>query len=134
MSILERAQEIKQKIKSEAVHLPSDLLIVAIVVLVGFAGFGLGRLSRIDEVKTPVKITYPESQTASVVKSLDTFSDSASSNKSGNVVASKNGTKYHLPWCGGAQRIAKKNLISFDSIEEAQKAGYTPAANCKGLK
>ena len=50
------------------------------------------------------------------------------------VVASKNGTKYHYPWCAGAKQIAEKNKITFASTEEARAKGYTPAANCKGLK
>jgi hypothetical protein len=55
-------------------------------------------------------------------------------NNGGQVVASKNGTKYHYPWCAGAKQIAEKNKISFPSIEAARAAGYTPAANCKGLE
>jgi len=56
------------------------------------------------------------------------------STNSGAVVASKSGTKYHYPWCAGAKQISAKNLITFNSIEEARAAGYTPASNCKGLK
>jgi len=50
------------------------------------------------------------------------------------VVASKNGTKYHLPTCAGAKQISDKNKVTFGSIEEARAKGYTPASNCKGLK
>jgi methylphosphotriester-DNA--protein-cysteine methyltransferase len=49
-------------------------------------------------------------------------------------VASKTGKKYHLPWCTGAKNIPENNKIWFNSIDEAKKAGYTPALNCKGLK
>ena len=52
----------------------------------------------------------------------------------GVVVASKSGTKYHLPTCSGAKSIKPDNLITFASIAEAEAAGYTPAANCPGLK
>ena len=52
-----------------------DIFTVMVIILIGFAGFGLGRLS-----------------------------------------------------------IIEKNKIWFGSIEDARKAGYTPAANCKGLK
>lgn len=48
-------------------------------------------------------------------------------------VGSKNSTKYHLPWCSGAARIAEENKVWFESKEAAAAAGYTPAANCKGL-
>jgi methylphosphotriester-DNA--protein-cysteine methyltransferase len=52
----------------------------------------------------------------------------------GRIVASKTGAKYHLPWCSGAQTMKEENKIWFDSPEEARAAGYTPAANCKGLE
>lgn len=48
-------------------------------------------------------------------------------------VASKNGTKYHLPTCSGAKRIKEENKIWFDSKTEAEQAGYEPAKNCKGI-
>jgi len=48
-------------------------------------------------------------------------------------VVSKNGARYHYPWCSGAQSIKEENKIWFDTKEEAEAAGYTPAANCKGL-
>jgi hypothetical protein len=51
----------------------------------------------------------------------------------GNLVASKNGTKYHFLWCPGASTIKEENKIYFTSKEEAEKAGYKPAVNCKGL-
>ena len=51
----------------------------------------------------------------------------------GNYVASKSGTKYHYPWCPGAQSIKEENKIWFFTKEEAEKAGYQPASNCKGL-
>jgi methylphosphotriester-DNA--protein-cysteine methyltransferase len=48
-------------------------------------------------------------------------------------VASKNGTKYHLPWCSGAQRIKDENKVWFKTKEDAEKAGFMPASNCKGI-
>jgi methylphosphotriester-DNA--protein-cysteine methyltransferase len=53
---------------------------------------------------------------------------------SGSYVASKNGTKYHYPWCSGAKRIKDENKVWFDTVEQARAAGYTPAANCPGLE
>jgi len=52
----------------------------------------------------------------------------------GKVVASRKGSKYHFPWCSGGKTIREENIIWFDSIKQAQNAGYTPAGNCKGLK
>ena len=47
-----------------------------------------------------------------------------------SVVASKNGTKYYFPWCGGLSRISPQNKVTFASSKEAEQAGYTIAANC----
>jgi len=51
----------------------------------------------------------------------------------GVFVGSKNGNKYHFPWCSGAKRISSKNAVWFSTKAEAERAGYTPASNCKGL-
>ncbi len=51
----------------------------------------------------------------------------------GGYVASKNGTKYHFPWCGSAKQIKEENKIWFKTKAEAEAAGYTPASNCKGI-
>lgn len=102
-----------------------DLILVMVIILVALISFGLGRLSKIGERKTPITI-----ETLNKVEPLS----NQGSTLTGNYVASKNGTKYHYPWCAGAQSIKEENKIYFSSEEEARKAGYTPASNCKGLK
>lgn len=52
---------------------------------------------------------------------------------SGTYVASKNGTRYYLPSCGGVKRINEENKVWFATKSEAEAAGYTPAANCDGI-
>ena len=47
-----------------------------------------------------------------------------------DILASKNGTKYYLKTCSGANRIKEENKVYFSSVEEAELAGYGPAANC----
>jgi hypothetical protein len=128
--------EYLQKSKSKIDDLTrSDLYIVTVIILVGFAGFGLGRLSLIEDSKEPVRIEFPEHLSASVLNSGKTTEGTAvPSVVNGLLVASKNGSKYHYPWCSGGKRISEKKEIWFDSAEEARFAGYTPAANCKGLK
>lgn len=112
-----------------------DLYIVAIIILVGFAGFGLGRLSLIEESREAVRIEFPAYLSASALNARDTAGAAAAAPAGeGLLVASKNGSKYHFPWCSGGKSISEKNKIWFDSVNEARKAGYTPAANCKGLK
>lgn len=115
----------------------TDLVISLTIILVAFLSFGLGRLSKIEENKIPITI---ENIGASVLRAQSTqslsktpqFGDLVS--KLGTIVASKNGTKYHFPWCSGALRIKDENKIWFESEDEAKKAGYGPASNCKGLK
>ena len=111
----------------------------ALIILVAFASFGLGRLSKLEETREPIKIEYPQSaaatrlgggQDAAVAATLPL----AETKTGGQLVASKSGTKYHFPWCSGAARISETNKVWFNSVEEARKAGYTPASNCKGLK
>jgi len=119
---------LKHKIKRINTILDNkDILVVLVVILTTFASFGLGRLSIIDESRIPVQID----NSATVFDSIKTADGSIEGQL---YVASKNGTKYHFPWCSGAKRIKESNKISFSSKEEALKAGYSPAGNCKGLK
>lgn len=132
MNIAELYRKSKYKVNELS---RSELYTIVLIILIGFAGFGLGRLSRIEDNREAVKIEFPEYLSASVLNAgKTTAGDEASAVISGLLVASKNGSKYHYPWCAGAKSISEKNKIWFDSAEEARKAGYTPAANCKGLK
>ncbi len=101
------------------------------ILLVGICSFGLGRMSAepstrentIEIIPPPELVPYNQ---ASAVQAT-------TNNEIGVVVASKSGTKYHLPDCPGAKQIKESNLISFSSIAAAKAAGYTAAANCPGL-
>ena len=101
-----------------------DFFIAILIILVAFASFGLGRLSKIKTARVPLKIE----QMAAVGEAI------GETKSVGMYVASKNGTKYHFPWCSGAKSISEVNKIWFNSVEEARASGYAPAANCKGLK
>jgi hypothetical protein len=119
-----------------------EIMAVLTIILAGFGGFGLGRLSILEKGREPLKIVYPEeisakigvqnTETASVSDALSAISNNLP--KGGLVVASKNGTKYYFPWCGGVKNITEANKIWFASEDEAKAKGYAPAANCKGLK
>lgn len=100
------------------------LLWTAGLLLMGALGFGLGRWSRIEEARPPVRVT------AAAAVATEPPPEQGSR---GAYVASKNGSKYHLAWCSGAQRIKEENKIYFNSQEEAERAGYAPAANCPGI-
>ncbi len=118
---------------------PLDIFLVSVVILVGTGSFGLGRMSIKETRKEEVQIVYQDEKKpaiAAVATSLPVPKQNASPGaapQEGRVVASKNGTKYHLPWCPGADRISEGNKIWFASEDEAKKAGYSPAANCKGI-
>jgi hypothetical protein len=123
----------------------TDLYIALIILLVGFASFGLGRLS-VRPGKEPVRILGSDTAAAAVKKpvqngqSIQKVVNSLVAENSGTVpssegkyVASKNGTAYYLPTCSGVSRIKEENKIWFDSTDAAEEAGYHKAANCKGL-
>ena len=98
-----------------------DIFLVIIIILVAVIGFALGRISAIREGKFPISV-----ESASHIQT-DTQVPR------GELVGSKNGTVYHYTSCPGAKRIKEENKIFFNSREEAEKAGYRPAANCPGL-
>lgn len=129
--------------------LESKYFFALILILISSIAFLLGRISVLQEKKVPVRVVSDSSQNSNNPSSsasqpdkqgngvgqTATVQDAVSpANSSEKVVASKSGTKYHYPWCAGAKQISEKNLITFNSIEEARAKGYTPAANCKGLK
>ena len=97
--------------------------LIALVFLVAFSAFGLGRLSALEEAKAPIQI-----ENAAV------SSNPPSIPAGGYLVASKTGTTYYFPWCSGAARISSASQIWFPSEAAAQKAGYRAAKNCKGLE
>ncbi len=113
-----------------------DYFIIISIILIGLAGFGLGKLSALEKGREPVQIKSVNQASSSIVSNIPLSAAAlvASDSAKGLLVASKSGKKYHFPWCAGASQIAEKNKIWFNSYEEAQKAGYTPASNCKGLK
>lgn len=130
------------KVKSWFTPKEDEIILVITIVLVALIGFGLGRLSVLKENKFPIQIQEPaqEANTISAVKTPDAppagggnLPRQAGAKKAALLVGSKNGRAYHFPWCSGAQRIKEENKIYFSSKEEAEKAGYKPAANCEGL-
>ena len=118
-----------------------EIFTVLIMLSVGFASFGLGRLSASGMTPQPVQIVHPPAtQAAAVATTAGNLSKTVDEQllpiipESGKFVASKNGTKYHFPWCSGAKRISEKNKVWFSSADHARRAGYEPAANCRGLE
>lgn len=102
-----------------------ELFLVLIICLSGLFGFGMGRLSKLNERKIPITIEQPEI--------IQNNNQTELSEAKEYFVASKNGKKYYFPWCAGVDRISKNNIVQFNTREEAEKAGYEKAANCPGL-
>lgn len=116
-------QELWLKGKNALEDAISEWGMIAIIILLGFASFGLGRLSVNEEGKPAISIRQATAE-----------EDLAIVTGPGLLVASRSGRAYHYPWCPGAQSIAPSNMIWFTSEAEARTAGYSPAKNCKGLK
>lgn len=130
--------------EESGLKIKDDIYIVLILLLVGMASYGLGIISSHERAKIPISIqTSRDYMTASVLNSTTNNTNrqtnpSTETNTpvetSGEVVASKTGTKYYYPTCSGVSRIKEENKVWFKTIEEARAHGLTPAANCPGLK
>jgi hypothetical protein len=127
-------------------RIPADMLILLVLVLSSTLAFGLGILAGKDMAKTDGKDGFwieqlpEESQKggggpAAAIQALAPAKapEVPVEPEPQVYMASKNGTKYYLPTCGTAKRIKEENRIWFATKEEAEAAGYGPAANCPGL-
>jgi hypothetical protein len=117
--------EAREKCKMLVSRIPRDALIIGVLVLASSASFGLGYLTGLDADRS-------EQMGQGSDVTLDDLS-LATTTPGGQIVASKSGTKYYLSSCAVASRISEANKIWFTSAAVAEAAGYTPAANCKGL-
>lgn len=134
-----------QKVKTVLKTHEREFFIVLLVMLLGIASFGFGRLSILWREKEPITIekqkqTEPpigtvEAAAISIPLTIPTEKQVTQSppKAQGTFVASKKGTAYHFPWCPGAKQIKEENKIWFQTKEEAERFGYKPAANCPGL-
>lgn len=116
-----------------------EVVLVLSVLLVGTASFGLGRFSALQEIGKgnggegllPGGIEIRNMKALPTEKSSGaSMSSSLGASVGSSIIASKNGTKYYFSTCSGASRIAEKNKITFQTPEEAERAGYTLASGC----
>ena len=126
-------KDIAKKIKGKSLKINHDIFIIFSLILIGLCGFGLGKLSALEKSRSEIQITHPNTPAITNIPLSAAAMVSGESAK-GLLVASKSGTKYHFPWCAGASQISEKNKIWFNSYQEAKNAGYSAAANCKGLE
>ncbi len=103
-----------------------ELVQVLTLVFVGLTSFFLGM--RASNSQHTANINYDTSHRIEYVIPATAQELSA---PHGKVVASRNGKRYHYPWCKGASTISEKNRRWFQSEAEAENAGYTLAGNCK---
>lgn len=117
-----------------------DVFMILLIIVVGVASFGLGRLS-LEDTQSSVSPVNLENILETYISTEDTPSTSAEKTATSQqenttqraFVGSKNSDKYHYPWCPGALQMKEENKVWFTSREEAESSGYTPAGNCKGL-
>lgn len=94
-------------------------LIIILIILVGLASFGLGRMS--------VKGNQSAEEVEFVVPTLSKIDTSFSGL---NYIASINGTKYYPRGCKAVNRIKVENRVYFKSGSDAQKSGYGYSSSC----
>lgn len=105
-------------------RIPRDAYIVTLFVLGCSASFGLGLLTGQESGQGS-----PFSATSGVPKERSVAAPAVKSG--GEVVASKNGTRYYFLHCAGVSRISATNKVTFPSPEVAEAKGYTLATGCK---
>jgi hypothetical protein len=137
--------ELAARGKSALDRIPGTALYAAILVLATTGAFGLGVLEgrshgegsavSITEIGTTTPSHFGTQGAAALAAPVEPPAPAAPAAipAGGEVVASKGGTKYYLPWCGTVKLIKEENKVWFASREAAEAAGYAPASNCKGL-
>ncbi len=113
------------QIKEWIVGHEKDLFIAFLVILSSTLSYGLGRLSYLERIRTPVTISQGSSSTPASIQIIE---DETSADT--RIVASQKGTKYYYPWCGGSKTIKSENRRYFTTAAAAELAGYTRAGNC----
>lgn len=132
-----------RRIKRFAARIPQDALILLAILLTATGSFGLGILAGKDLAEGQGNGLWveerPLSGEAAIEKALEAAERGValpvgeSLPAGGQYVASKNGSAYYLPWCGGVSRIKEENKVWFATKEEAEANGYRPAKTCKGI-
>ena len=128
-TILERLEKIKGYV---VVQDWRNMALYSLIFASLVAAFFLGVIWESQKDHNTKGILYAEIPQSTPLASVPTPVVDEAGN-SGQYVGSKNGSKYHLPWCSGAQRIKEENKVWFQDKNEAKRLGYTPAKNCPGI-
>ncbi len=124
-SIREIALKIKAQGQTAGLAILSEWGLFILVILAVTASFGLGRLSVHAGLKSPILVQNTASAASAEAGKGQVIQ--------GAYLGAKNGDIYYFPWCSGAQKIAPENRRWFVDEKSAQRAGYRPAGNCKGM-
>ena len=111
----------KEKIKG--VYTDERFLYILIIIAVAIGSFYTGRMSLKHQNTQSVSIYK---NTGSVANIMDNLSDT-------KAYASKIGSRYYMAWCPGKDGLSPKNLISFQTWQDAERAGYKLADDCPHL-
>ena len=84
-----------------------------------------------DPQPTPTPQPEPQPEQAEPAPTLTPEQAFRESLKQYAYVGSSESDKYHRPTCRWTSKINDGNLVHFDSVEEAQAAGYEPCGTCK---
>jgi hypothetical protein len=125
MSINEHVRKIKSILDFEHYINAKSCIITLIISFVALSGYGLGKMSVLLSQAHPISINGDNES--------GNNSDILVASTSAMVIGSVQSKIYHLPWCPGARKLSEKNKVVFNSKDLAEKAGYRPASNCKGL-
>lgn len=114
------------------------LMIILSCVLIGGTSYMIGTMNMNESQGRDIQIIYPaeiaikvdDTQGGDAVQNV---SSKQTNTVSGQIVASKNGTRYYYSHCTGINRIKEENKIYFQSKEEAEARGLTLASACKPL-
>jgi len=120
----------------------NDIILIIGVILISLISFGAGCLYEanfpspakldISDVSQIEKLTtqLPNKKKSETEKDLQEQKSEALQIQ---IIGNKNSKVYHYPWCSGAKNMREENKVFFNSIKEAQEAGFRPAGNCPGL-
>ena len=124
----------------ERFPLLKKLFLAMVIILTALLSFNIGRLSATKN-KEPIRIEYDPSLIQDEIQNSSTSQVNNSASvinavqsqtvETGEVVVSKNGSKYHYSYCPGAKQIKEENKIVFKTPAAAETAGYTLANNCR---
>lgn len=84
-----------------------------------------------DPTPQPTPEPEPQPEPSEPVPTLTPEQAFRESLKQYAYVGSSESDKYHKPTCRWTSKINDGNLVHFDSVEEAQAAGYEPCGTCK---